>query len=145
MQNYEELYEGMPKEQIAAIRKEAIDRWGEDNVLKSEKALIDMSVQTLEQLKADQKDIKNQLKFKFLAGERAENEIVQEQIERHYHNIRGFWGLSGTDTITAAHYKGLATTYASDERYMTENGKPDPAFATFLRNAMIFFADTRLK
>jgi hypothetical protein len=29
----------------------------------------------------------------------------------------------------AERYKGLAELYVTDERYMAENGKPDPEFA----------------
>jgi DNA-binding transcriptional MerR regulator len=144
MEHYEQLYEGMPKDYAKAIRQEAVDKWGEDIIVKQEKALIAMPKQRLEQLKRDQKDIKTQLWFKFLAAERPESNIVQQEIERHYNNIRGFWGLSKADKLGAGKYKGLADLYVTDERYMAHNGKPDPLFATFVRNAMVCFADTRL-
>jgi len=142
MQNYEELYEGMPAEQAAAYRKEAIEKWGEDTVTRSEKALLEMPKLNLEQLKADQKAIK--LALIALAGQDPESDAVQEQIARHYANIRAFWGVSDPTDLRAATYKGLAELYISDERYTAEDGKPNPVFATFMRNAMIYFADSKL-
>jgi DNA-binding transcriptional MerR regulator len=145
MSNYEELYEGMPKEQAVALRNEAIEKWGEDAIVRSEKALREMPKMNLEHLKADQKDIANQLRFKFLARENPGSDIVQEQIARHYANIRSFWGVSDPTDLKAAQYKGLAELYVSDERYTTVDGKSDPAFAGFMRDAMTCFADKMLQ
>ncbi len=143
MKNYEELYEGLPNQQTTAWRKEAIEKWGEEAVLRSEKAMVEMPKLNLEQLKADQKDIKQTLIS--LQGEDLESEQVQEQIARHYANIRSFWGVSDPTDLKAAQYKGLAELYVADDRYMAEDGTPNPAFATFMRKAMIYFADSKLK
>jgi len=142
MQNYEELYEGMPRDQVAALRQEAIDKWGEDTVIRSEKALLEIPKMDIERLKADQKDIGYQLGL--LAGEDPESEPVQEQIARHYANIRSFWGIADPTDLKAAQYKGLAELYVADDRYMAQDGKPNPAFAAFMRKAMIYFADNKL-
>ena len=88
MQNHEELYEGMPKEQAIAWRKDAIEKWGEEAVIRSEKALLEMPKMDMEHLKKDQADIKKQLRS--LAGLDPGSEQVQEQIARHYANIRSF-------------------------------------------------------
>ncbi|OCX52735.1 hypothetical protein BEL04_13015 [Mucilaginibacter sp. PPCGB 2223] len=145
MRNYEELYEGMPKEQATAWRNDAIEKWGELAVTRSEEMLLAMPQSDLEQLKSDQKDIRHQLRFRFLAGDRIENNAVQQQIARHYINICGFWGLAPHEGFNTARYKGLAELYMADDRYMAQNGKPDPEFAAFMRNAMIYYADTSLK
>lgn len=142
MQNYEELYDGMPRDQAVALRKEAIDKWGEDAVIRSEKALLELPKLDIERLKADQKDIR--LELGLLVGEDLESERVQEQVARHYANIRSFWGIADPTDLKGAQYKGLAELYVADDRYMAEDGKPDPVFATFLRNAMIYFADSKL-
>lgn len=142
MQNYEELYEGMPRDEAAAYRKEAIEKWGEDTVVRSEKALLEMPKLDIETLKADQKDINKKLRE--LADKAPNSDEVQLQIGRHYANIRSFWGVSDPTDLKAAQYKGLAELYVSDDRYTAENGKPNPQFATFMRNAMHYFADTKL-
>src|SRR6185437_2169504 len=129
-----ELYEGMPQGQAAAWRNEAIEKWGEEAIVRSEKALLELPKLNLEQLNTDQKDIKQKLSL--LAGEDPEGDAVQEQIARHYANIRSFWGVSDPTDLKASQYKGLAELYLSDDRYLAEEGKPNPAFAAFMRTAM---------
>lgn len=143
MTSIEELYEGMPKEQAAAWRKEAADKWGEDVVTRSEKALLETGKLDIERLKAEQKDIARQLQS--LKGYPPESDEVQEQIARHYANIRSFWGVTDPTDLKAETYKGLAELYMNDERYMAAVGKPDLEFAAFMRSGMLYFADTKLK
>jgi len=114
-------------------------------VLKSEKALLNLSRTDMDVLKADQKDISAELKFKFLAGEKPDSALVQKQIVRHYNNIRAFWGVTSSAQLSAAAYKGLADLYVNDERYTAINSKPDPEFALFMSLAMRCFADTVLQ
>jgi DNA-binding transcriptional MerR regulator len=143
MTNIEELYEGMPKEQAVAWRKEAADKWGEDVVTRSEKGLREMGQLDIERLKAEQKDIARRLQS--LQNFPPESEEVQEQIARHYANIRSFWGVTDPTDLKAETYKGLAELYMVDERYTAGNGNPDPEFAAFMRKSMLYFADTKLK
>ena len=133
MSNFEKLYEGL--DDAAALRQEAIDQWGEDTILRSETALLEMKPADLEQLKADQRAIDRRLRA--LVDEDPQSDAVQEQIARHYDVIRGFWGMSAGQAIKAAAYKGLGELYAADERYMTLDGRPDPRFATFMRAAAL--------
>lgn len=143
MSNYQELYEGMPKEQAEAYRKEAIEKWGEDVVLRSENALLEMPKLNLEQLKADQKDIRQKLIS--LADKNPESEEVQLQVARHYANIRSFWGVTDPTDLKIDTYKGLADLYVADERYTMADGKANPEFARFMHKAMVHFADSKLK
>jgi DNA-binding transcriptional MerR regulator len=143
IKNFEELYEGLPKEQAAELRKEAIEKWGEETIVRSEKALLEMPMIDLERLKAEQREISHKLKM--LVNEDPESEEVQELIARHYANIRGFWGVADPTDLKAAAYKGLAELYVTDDRYTTTDGNPDHTLAKFIRNAMIYFADMKLK
>ena len=140
MSNFEKLYEGL--DGAAALRQEAIDKWGEEAILRSENALIEMGPAALDRLKADQREIDRQLRS--MVGEDPKSEAVQDQIARHYDMIRGFWGMRTGEAIKAAAYKGLGDMYVSDERYTAIDGKPDPQFAAFMRAAMAHFADTKL-
>lgn len=144
MKNYEELYEGMPGKQAAALRNEAIEKWGEEAVSRSEKALLEMHKMDMEQLKAEQKAIARQLRDGFIASLDTEGEVIQELIARHYANIRSFWGVSNPTDLKRETYKGLAELYVTDGRYTAADGQPDPGFARFMRHAMIYFADTQL-
>lgn len=143
MENFEELYEGMAREEATSYRKKAVEKWGEEAVTRSEKALLELPKLDLERLKTDQKDITQQLLG--LMSESAESDVVQYQIARHYANIRSFWGVSDPTDLKAEQYKGLGNLYASDERYTAIDGKPAPAFAKFMRDAITYFADTKLK
>lgn len=144
MSNFEKLYAGLPREQAAALRQEAIDNWGEEAILKSEKALTEMSDDRLARLKADQKDISQRLRA--LRRADPQSAAVQAQIARHYEVIRGFWGLADGEPIKAKAYKGLGEMYVADDRYMASaaDGQPDPTFAAFMRAAMDHYADTQL-
>jgi DNA-binding transcriptional MerR regulator len=143
MNNTEELYEGLPKEQAAVWRKEAADKWGEDVVLRSEKGLLEMDKLDLGKLKADQKNIVQKLKS--LTAKDPKSDEVQEQIARHYANIRSFWGVSDPTDLKAETYKDLAELYVPDERYITTEEKPDPDYAAFMHKGMLYFADNNLK
>ncbi|GAB4019875.1 MerR family transcriptional regulator [Spirosoma migulaei] len=137
----EELYEGFPKGQ--AYRQEAIEKYGTEEVDASEQNLRQQGKAGFEQLKADQKDI-----AKTLAGMLTidpTSPAVQEQIARHYANIRGFWGeeLCQSKNMAEA-YKGLAKLYMDDPRFTSQNGQANPEYAAFLNKAMVYFADTRL-
>lgn len=143
MENYEELYDGLPREQIKAWRDEAVEKWGADVVERSERSLKEMSKLDLEQLKADQKAIMKALLL--LADEHPESDVVQTEIARHYVNIRGFWGIADPTDLKADTYKGLADLYVNDESYLSSDGKPNPAFASFIRRGMMFFAERKLK
>lgn len=141
MSNFEQLYEGL--DGAAALRQEAIDKWGAEAIARSENALTEMGPAALEKLKEDQRDIDQQLRT--LVEEDPRSQVVQVQVARHYEMIRGFWGMRTGEAIKAAAYKGLGDLYASDERYRTLDGRPDPRFAAFMRAAMAHFAETRLE
>ena len=140
MSNFEKLYQGL--EDAAALRQEAIDKWGESAIMRSEGALLAMTPDRLEQLKADQRDVDRQLRA--LVDCDPTSDAVQEQVARHYAMIQGFWGMPEGDAIKATAYKGLGDLYASDERYTAPDGRPDPRFAGFIRAAMAHFAEMRL-
>jgi DNA-binding transcriptional MerR regulator len=140
MSNFEKLYEGL--DDAAALRQEAIEKWGETAILRSENALLAMTPASLDQLKADQRDIDRRLRA--LVDCDPASDAVQEQIARHYTMIRGFWGIPAGEAVKPAAYKGLGNLYASDERYTALDGRPDPRFAAFMRDAMAHFADMRL-
>jgi DNA-binding transcriptional MerR regulator len=143
MLKHEELYEGLPKEKTEAYRNEAIDKYGTDVVERSENQLRKMSKQDFAELIAESKEITKALLV--LVGEDPTSEVVQRQIARHYQSIRMFWGTAGLPDTQAEAYKGLGDLYVNDERYTMNDGKTNPDFVVFMRNAMSYFADTQLK
>jgi len=53
-----------------------------------------------------------------------------------------FWGTSKKEDKQAEAYAGLGELYVSDPRYMTMNGKPQPEFSAFMKEAMAHFAQS---
>lgn len=138
----EELYEGFSTEKVIKIRTEAIKKYGEEKVVKSENYLKKMSKEHLEQLKKEQKEI---LKILFQYSDLSpESETVQMQVARHYKNTRKFWGTDGSSDTQWRNYKGLGELYIADERFTMIDGETNPEFAKFLSQAITHFANTQL-
>lgn len=143
MLSHEELYQGLPKETAETYRKEARTKYGAAEVEQSENHLRNLGKEGFQKLKAEMEDIATKLVA--LMQEDPQGAVVQQQIARHYHNIRGFWGTSGSADLQAEAYAGLGDLYVADERFTMVDGKANPAYAQFLQKAMRYFADTQLK
>ena len=142
MSKPEKLYEGLPKEMGTTYRQEAMKKYGKDRIKTAEESLLKLDKESFNKLKEELIDVNNAL---FLMRNKASDDIkVQEQIERHYHVIRTFWGTSKKLDPQADAYKGLGALYVHDERFTTIDGKAQPEFALFLKEAMSYFADTEL-
>jgi hypothetical protein len=138
----EELYEGLSQEKATAYRKEAIEKYGEDTVKRSENFLKSLGKEGLEKLKSDSKDIREKLYA--LRNEDPSNSNVQEQIARLYENIRMFWGTAGLADKQKEAFKGLGQLYVNDDRFTMIDDQPQPEFAKFLCKAMEYYADQNL-
>lgn len=143
MLNHHELYEGFSKEEADIMHNQAVEKYGEEAVNRSESALSQMSKADFKALQQEQKDITNALLA--LMHEEPESAAVQFEIGRHYQNIRYFWGTANSTDKQAKAYAGLGELYVSDERFTTINGKPNPGFAQFLSKAMSYYAENSLK
>lgn len=138
MLNHEELYEGLSKEQAESYRNEAIAKWGQEVVEKSEHQLRKMTKAELNVLKDDFMALNQQLES--IKEQDPQSPEVQVLIERHHGYIAQFWGTKPS----AEAYQGLGELYVSDESYSMKDGKANPAFAQFMRAAMKYFAESRL-
>lgn len=143
MLSHEELYEGLPKETATTYHNEAIAKYGAETVETSEKHLRSLGKEGFQQLKADMEDIASKLIA--LMQEDPKSAVVQQQIARHYHNIRGFWGIAQSPDLQAEAYAGLGELYVADERFTLEKGNANPEYAQFLQKAMRYFVETQLK
>jgi DNA-binding transcriptional MerR regulator len=140
---HEELYQGLPKEKAEAWRNEAIEKYGEDSVERSEKYLLNMTKESFVALQQEQID--TNAKLVSMVNEDPESDQVQEVIARHYVIIRKYWGTHGSADKQAEAYGGLGELYVNDERFTMVTGKPNPAFAQFMQRAMSFYAKTKLQ
>lgn len=141
MLNYEELYDGFSKEEAAAVRKQAVEKWPKE-VERSEKALLKMSKEDFKALKQEQDDITSALIS--LMHKAPESPQVQFEISRHYQNIRRFWGTENDADPQSAQYTGLGQLYVADNSYTRVNGEPNADFASFMSKAMKHFAESNL-
>ncbi len=143
MLSHEELYKGLPKEQAKTYRKEAIEKYGQEQIEHSENSLRSLGKDGFEELKAESGEI--WLTLFSLREQSPESDEVQEQIARHYNSIRKFWGTQFLEDKQADAYEGLGNLYLQDERFTTIEGKSQPEFAAFLNKAMSFYARSSLK
>ena len=137
MLSTDELYEGLPKEQLNAWRQEAIGKWG-DAVQRSESHLRKKTKEMFTHLKAEADA--NTKRLLALSDRDPASEQLQAEIAAHYELIREFWGTAGSRDKQADAYAGPGDLYVSDERYTSVNGGPNPNFAQFMNKAMKHFA-----
>lgn len=135
---HEELYAGLPKEKAEQWQKEAKEKWPQQYA-QSEKALLAMSKTDFHQLKDDFNS--NLERLANLRNSNPKDSDVQKEIALHYSFIKKFWGKSGN--IGEA-YKGLGQLYVDEPSYTQINGKPDKAFAIFMREAMKHYVNEKL-
>jgi len=141
MTNLEFLYQGIPKETAEAWQKQAADTWKED-YQRSVEHLSASGRPQIEQLKQELVEVGQRL-FS-LRDFPPTDAAVQDQITRHYFVIRGFWGTAGSKDLQAEAYAGLGQLYVADDRYLMQDGAPQPEFARFMSEAMAYFAKTQL-
>lgn len=143
MLNAEELYEGLPPEQAAAYRKEAIQTYGKEVVEKAENHMLTLSKQDIKILVERQKELAimiNDLKQEDPLGDK-----VQQLIDEHYVNTRKLWGTHNAKDCQLETYKGLGKLYLTDKRFTLVNNEYNREFALFLSEAMAYYADKKLK
>lgn len=129
--NYEELYEGFPKEQAKSYRKEAAERWGEKTVDDSEQRLIKMGKQNFEALKQQGHRIYLDL-VKLLDSDPA-GAAVQKLIAEHYEMTGKYFD------VKPGIYRNLGIMYVEDERFKATFDRYDTRLAAFLQKAMEIF------
>ena len=138
MMNPEELYEGLPKEQAAAWRREAQEKWPEQ-VAHGERELMKLSKADFEALQRDFK--RNFERLATMSLQDPQSPDVQAEVAQHHQYILKFWGKADD---AAAAYRGLGDLYANDPRYTQVDGVSATTFGTFLQLAIHHYVDTQL-
>jgi DNA-binding transcriptional MerR regulator len=140
---HEELYAGLPKETAEAWRSEAIEKYGKETIERSEKSLLKMTKEDFTRLGSESMRLLETLAS--MIHENPESSKVQDLIAQHYIVIRKLWGTHGSVEKQAEAYAGLGELYVADERYTMINGKPNVAFADFMKKAMKIYSDNNLR
>src|SRR5690606_675893 len=131
--NYNEMYKGFTKEQAAAYRREAADRWGEESVAGSEERIRNMGKEGFEKLKWQGDRIYRDLVS--LKERRPDDPRVQELIGEHYEMTGKFFD------VTPPVYRSMGEMYVDDPRFRATFDKYDPDLAPFLKEAIAVFSD----
>lgn len=139
----EELYEGFPKETATVYREEAKQEWGAAAVEGAENKLRKLGKADYQKLREEGEEISKALAALMHLG--PADEKVQQLIDKHYKHILQFWPPDICNGNPLAAYRGLADLYVQDERYTTHNGRPNPAYAKFISEVMIHYANSRMK
>lgn len=135
-----EKFEGFKQKMIddneTKYGQEIRERYGEDEINKSNQRLKNMSQEQyalMEKLSVDVMDI---LKSAFETGDPA-GELAQKAADLHKQWISYCW-----DSYSKEAHAGLAQMYVEDERFTAYYDKDQPGTAEFLRDAIYIFTGT---
>jgi DNA-binding transcriptional MerR regulator len=133
----EELFAAFTPERTKRYRKEARQRWGEENVQESEERLRKLPKDEWQKIQAEGERIAEEL-----AGyldRQPDDDEVQVMIARHHAWIENFY------PAPAEVYRGLGQMYIEHPEFRAFYDKYGEGLAIFLKSAMDIFADTKLK
>lgn len=132
----EELYNELSTEEVDAYAQKAKERWGHTQAYQ----------QSQERTKNWTKEDYTRLKtnadiwMKKLAASMHEDpkgEVIQQFMAEHYEGLRTFYEPNLTM------YRGLANMYVEDPRFKAYYEKYAVGLAQFMREAMLYYADTQ--
>jgi len=130
----ENLFEGFDP---SAYEDEARQRWPEEYE-RSRRFTDSLTPQDTERLQREMTAAMIRMAELMAAGEPVDSAAVQAEIDAAYHGVCRFW------TPDAAAFKGLGRMYVEDERFKANYDRIADGLAEFYRDAMAWYADTRL-
>ncbi len=132
----EELFAAFTPEQAENHRKQARERWGEEQVALTEERLKQLSKDQWDRVQEDGGLIAAQL-ASLMAWEHDHPE-VQRAVARHHAWIENFYPAS------AEVYRGLAQMYAEHPEFRAYYDGFAEGLAVFMHKAMTFYAESEL-
>jgi DNA-binding transcriptional MerR regulator len=128
----EELYEGLPKEQVERWKREVDERYDPKLVAESNRRVHAMSKDQWNDVKAEGDAISRRMAE--LMGRAAGDPEVQATIARQHAWIEKFYPCS------AEVFQGLGQHYAENPEFRANYDKYRPGLADFMRDAMAYYA-----
>jgi DNA-binding transcriptional MerR regulator len=128
----EELYEGLPKEQVERWKREVDERYDPKLVAESNRRVHAMSKDQWNDVKAEGDAISRRMAE--LMGRAAGDPEVQATIARQHAWIENFYPCS------AEVFQGLGQHYAENPEFRANYDKYRPGLADFMRDAMAYYA-----
>jgi MerR family transcriptional regulator, thiopeptide resistance regulator len=132
----EELYEGLPKEQVERWKREVNERYDPKLVAESNRRVHAMSKEQWNAVKAEGDAISRRMAE--LMGLPAGDPEVQATIARQHAWIENFYPCS------AEMFQGLGQHYADHPEFRANYDKYGPGLADFMRDAMAYYAEHTL-
>lgn len=132
----EELYEGLPKEQVARWKREVNERYDPKLVAESNRRVQAMSKEQWNDVKTEGDAIARRMAE--LMGRPASDAEVQATIARQHAWIENFYPCS------AEVFQGLGQGYAENPEFRANYDKYRPDLADFMRDAMTYYAEHTL-
>jgi DNA-binding transcriptional MerR regulator len=132
----EELYEGLPKEQVERWKREVNERYDPKLVAESNRRVQAMSKGEWNDVKAEGDAIARRMAE--LMGRPAGDREVQATIARQHAWIKHFYPCS------AELFRGLGQLYADNPEFRANYDKYRPDLADFMRDAMAYYAEHTL-
>ena len=132
----EELYEGLPKEQVDRWKREVDERYDPTLVAESNRRVHAMSKEQWNGVKAEGDAISRRMAE--LMGRPADDPEVQATIARQHAWIENFYPCS------AEMFQGLGQHYAEHPEFRANYDKYHPDLADFMRDAMAYYAEHNL-
>lgn len=132
----EELYEGLPKEQVERWKREVDERYDPKLVAESNRRVHAMGKEQWSVVKAEGDAISRRMAE--LMGRSASDPEVQATIARQHAWIERFYPCS------AEMFQGLGQHYAEHPEFRANYDKYRPNLADFMRDAMAYYAEHTL-
>ncbi|MBC2181218.1 MerR family transcriptional regulator [Listeria booriae] len=133
----QEKFEGFKQKMIDENEEkygtEIREKYGDDNINKSNAKLKGMSEAEMERVNRLAETILVELAEAFETGDPA-GEKAQEVAAMHKEWLSTYW-----DTYSKEAHAGLAQMYVDDERFTAYYDKDQPGLAAFLRDAIVIF------
>jgi DNA-binding transcriptional MerR regulator len=132
----EELYEGLPKEQVERWKREVDERYDPKLVAETNRRVHAMGKEQWNAVKAEGDAISRRMAE--LMGRPADDPEVQATIARQHAWIENFYPCS------AEMFQGLGQHYADHPEFRANYDKYRPDLADFMRDAMAYYAEHTL-
>lgn len=132
-----EMYEGFSQNEVDQMRSEAIDNWGEDQVLAAEQKVKEMGRDQWKKVQHQGDDICRRL-VTLMDREPSALQVQQEVANYHQH-------LCTFYEVSQERYRALGNMYVADERFVAHYEKFGPGLATFLNKAIQVFCDNDMQ
>jgi DNA-binding transcriptional MerR regulator len=132
-----EKFEGFKKKMIDENEKkygiEIREKYGRDEVEKSNAKLMNMTQEEYNEITALAEQVQSTLAEAFKTGDPA-GELAQKSADLHKKWLTYYW-----DGYTKEAHAGLAQMYVDDERFTAYYDKEQPGTAEFLRDAILIY------